>query len=128
MSVNIKALASQIFGNMAKQYGRNIIRTARIEGAILYLRSLQVARLSVLGLVAVIFMASLFALSFLLLHVAIIMSRPWPLEKCMFVLAWFAGFYVVLCIGILCFVGRQSFWMRYAKGNEIASKALRDNS
>ncbi|HBA84232.1 MAG TPA: hypothetical protein DCZ95_09090 [Verrucomicrobia bacterium] len=109
---------------IAKKYRKHMVNLAQIEGALLYIKGIDAARRSTLALIGAFFIASLLALSFLLLHIAIILKLPWDADRKLIAAIVCTAVYFVLSLFAIFMAGREKFWMKAAHGNAIVQKAL----
>jgi hypothetical protein len=118
-----KGLLAGIAIQWLDHWGRLSIQLLKIEAAKCYLRGVQVARLSAIGLMRMGLVISLIGFGSLLLHAGLFVLLPWTIEA-KAVLAMFLGLaYVVVGGVVLRAAMDERTWMEKSGAAEMLGEA-----
>jgi hypothetical protein len=122
----IKGLLDGIVVKLVDDYRRLSVQLLRIEAAKYYLRGVQMARLSALGLMRVGLMIGLISVGVLLFHAGLFILLPWTVEA-KAILGMILGLvYVSMGGAALCAAMNEKTWMEKSGAAKMLEDATRE--
>ena len=118
----LKGILSAIAVKLLDHYRHLSVQLLRIEAAKAYLRGVQVARLSAIGVMGLGLVIALICVGVLLLHAGLFILLPWTVEA-KAILGMFLGLtYVVVGVIVLRAAMDEKTWMDKSGATEMLKK------
>ena len=118
-----KGLLSAIAIKLLDNYRALSVQLLKIEAAKSYLRGVQMARLSVLGLIGLGLLIGLICIGVLLLHAGLFILLPWTVEAKAVLGMCLGAAYVVIGAVALSAAMTQKAWMEKSGAAEMLKEA-----
>jgi hypothetical protein len=123
MSKRTERLFVDILLRLFKRQQRALIQLGRIKVARWYVLCVKSARSAYLFGVGLLGVAVLLFGGFVLFHIGLFFYLPWTLSDRALLLLSLGGLYFAIGALLLLVVGRQEFWMRLSKADDIVERA-----
>jgi hypothetical protein len=102
----------------------SVTRTMRIRATFAYVKTLQVARQGIMGLLGLSFLLLLVNCGLLVFHIGLFFYLPWSLQDKGLLLMILGGSYVLLTLLGCAFALSQRRWMRKTGADKAVRNAL----
>lgn len=127
MKSPLQRLMRLLLLRLAVRQKRLTMQWVHIKAALYCVRGVKAARGAFLGYLGLKCILGLFAFGVALLHIGFFLYVPWSLESRALVMMALGGVYVLVVIGIVAYLSRESWWMKQTGVSEIVEEAMRSD-
>ncbi len=103
----------------ARPYQRSFMDLARLKASLMYVKSIETARLLFVSMLGIGICLGLILVSLALFHAALFLYAPWSAEVKLWVGLGFAAIYMGIAVKALSYVFSESKWLEIFHADEV---------